>query len=237
MPDRLEEIVRALDWPGLTQSLWERGYALTPPLLEGEQCRELIALYNTWPRFRSHIVMARYRFGQGDYKYFDYPLPPLVETLREASYPPLAAVANQWSEATGSAERYPARHADFIARCRKVGQVRATPLLLHYEAGDYNGLHQDLYGEVAFPLQMACFLSRPGEDYEGGEFVLVEQQPRAQSKPEVLVPRQGEAVIFTTRYRPVKGARGYYRTNLKHGVSRVRLGTRYTLGIIYHDAE
>jgi len=181
--------------------------------------------------------MSRYRFGSGDYKYFNYPLPVLVEELREYSYPYLVPVANEWNRALGMVESFPTEHAEFLATCQKQGQNRATPLLLHYQKDDFNCLHQDLYGDVAFPLQMACFLSRPEVDYHGGEFVLVEQQPRAQSKPEVVCPRQGEAVIFATRYRPVKGSRGYYRTNLRHGVSRVTAGVRFTLGVIYHDAE
>jgi len=194
-------------------------------------------MYGCAERFRSHIIMARYRFGRGDYKYFNYPLPETIQQLREATYPHLASVANEWNEALGLPERFPDQHPAFLAQCKKKHQTRPTPLLLHYEAGDFNCLHQDIYGAIAFPLQMTCFLSEPGADYEGGEFVLVEQQPRAQSKPEVIVPSQGECVIFTTRYRPVKGSRGYYRTNIRHGVSRVRRGTRYTLGVIFHDAE
>lgn len=181
--------------------------------------------------------MSRYRFGRGDYKYFQYPLPPLVQELRESSYPQLACLANEWNEALEIPETFPLEHARFLSLCKQHGQTKATPLLLHYETGDFNCLHQDIYGETAFPLQMTCFLSQPEEDYEGGEFVLVEQQPRAQSKPEVIQPEKGQIVIFTTRYRPVKGSRGYYRTNLRHGVSRVRRGVRFTLGIIYHDGR
>ena len=236
MTGTLRARIEGCDWESAYKSLWERGYAQLPALLTGAECGDLVALYDT-ARFRSHIVMERYRFGRGNYKYFDYPLPALVAELRERTYARLSGLANQWNEAGGEAGRFPPSHAEFLAQCHRASQVRATPLLLHYREGDFNCLHQDLYGKVAFPLQMTCFLSAPGRDYAGGEFVLVEQQPRAQSKPEVLVPAQGEAVIFTTRYRPVKGARGYYRTNLKHGVSRVRSGVRYTLGIIYHDAE
>jgi len=231
--DRLAEF----DWPALRESLWQNGYALTPAVLTSQECDALVRMYPDGQAFRSHIIMSRYRFGRGDYKYFEYPLPTLVQELRKHSYPYLVPLANEWNEALGARELFPERHSEFLALCKEQGQARATPLLLHYGEGDFNCLHQDLYGAVAFPLQMACFLSRPGIDYEGGEFVLVEQQPRAQSKVEVLSPKQGEAVIFTTRYRPVKGNRGYYRTNLRHGVSRVRRGVRFTLGVIYHDAQ
>jgi len=231
--DRLAQ----LDWNTIRACLWEVGYALTPPFLTPRECAELIGFYPSNTAFRSHIIMARYRFGRGDYKYFQYPLPPLVQQLREHSYAYLAPIANEWNGLLGAREVFPATHADLLVICRKKGQNRATPLLLHYDAGDFNCLHQDLYGEVAFPLQLTCFLNRPGRDYEGGEFVLVEQQPRAQSKPEVILPEQGQMVIFATRSRPVKGTRGYYRVNLRHGVSRIRSGTRFTLGVIYHDAE
>jgi hypothetical protein len=184
--------------------------------------------------------MERYRFGIGDYKYFDNPLPQTVASLRTLAYPHLAAIANRWAEELGdrSAQtRYPLEHAEFLKLCYKAGQEKPTPLMLHYEAGGYNCLHQDLYGDVSFPLQMVILLGQAGLDWEGGEFILVEQQPRAQSKAEVVRANQGQAIIFTTRYRPVKGARGYYRVNLRHGVSRVHRGTRYTLGIIFHDAK
>jgi uncharacterized protein len=181
--------------------------------------------------------MARYRFGSGDYKYFDYPLPAIVQELREHSYSHLAPLANEWNQALGVAERFPQEHSRFLALCRRQGQTRATPLLLHYESGDFNCLHRDLYGAIAFPLQLTCFLSQPGRDYEGGEFVLVEQQLRAQSKAEVILPSQGEMVILATQYHPMKGKRGLYRASLRHGVSRVRRGVRFTLGVIYHDAE
>jgi hypothetical protein len=226
-----------LNWPAVLDSLSQQGFALTPPVLSPEECGELTAMYADEQFFRSHIVMSRYRFGKGDYKYFAYPLPPMIQALREYGYPPLASLANEWSEALGTGVSYPLELAPFLAQCKQRGQTRPTPLLLHYEAGDYNCLHQDLYGELAFPFQMACFLSRPGVDYSGGEFVMVEQQPRAQSRAHVITPDQGQMVIFTTRYRPVKGNRGYYRVNLRHGVSQVRSGVRYTLGIIFHDAE
>ena len=233
----ISDRLAALDWPALQQSLWARGHALTAALLTPEECQELISLYTDDSNFRSHIIMARYRFGQGDYKYFRYPLPAIVQQMREHSYPYLAPVANEWSKVLGLRDHFPRDHSAFLARCKKNGQTRATPLLLHYETGDFNCLHQDVYGDIAFPLQLTCFLSRAGTDYQGGEFVLVEQQPRAQSKAEVIQPEQGQALIFTTRYRPVQGSRGYYRTNLKHGVSRVKEGIRFTLGVIYHDSR
>ena len=233
----LETRLAKLDWPALRASLQNYGFALTQPLLTKEECSELVGMYDVEELFRSHIVMARYRFGRGDYKYFNYPLPKIVQELREHSYPHLVPLADEWGEHLGLREPFPATHAEFLAICKKKDQTRATPLLLHYEAGDFNCLHQDLYGEVAFPLQMTCFLSQPGSDYEGGEFVLMEQQPRAQSKAEVVAGGQGQILIFATRYRPVKGSRGYYRVNLRHGVSRVKRGTRFTLGVIYHDSQ
>ncbi|HMD07891.1 MAG TPA: 2OG-Fe(II) oxygenase [Candidatus Acidoferrum sp.] len=231
-------IVDALDWAAAEESLSARGYAVTSPLLAAKECAELVALYNDEKRFRSHILMERYRFGIGDYKYFDNPLPPVVASLRTAAYPHLAKIANRWADELGERRAvYPLVHAEFLKICHKAGQKKPTPLMLHYEAGGYNCVHQDLYGEVSFPLQMVFLLGQEGRDWEGGEFILVEQQPRAQSKPEVVRGNQGEAIIFTTRFRPVKGTRGYYRVNLRHGVSRVHRGTRYTLGIIFHDAK
>lgn len=230
--------VDALDWAAAEESLCTRGYAVTAPLLTAEECAELVALYKDEKRFRSHIVMERFRFGVGDYKYFENPLPQVVASLRTAAYPHLAKVANRWAEAFGEfGAKYPPEHAAFLKECHKAGQNKPTPLMLHYEAGGYNCLHQDLYGDVSFPLQMVLLLGQAGRDWEGGEFILVEQQPRAQSKAEVVHGNQGQAILFTTRYRPVKGARGYYRVNLRHGVSRVHRGTRYTLGIIFHDAK
>jgi len=234
---RISDRLADIDWAALYSSLWEQGYALGPAILSADECASLVNLYSSESPFRSHIIMARYRFGRGDYKYFNYPLPQIVQEIREHSYPHLASLANEWNKVLGVSEVFPEKHSAFLSLCKKHGQARATPLLLHYEAGDFNCLHQDLYGAVAFPLQLTCFLSHPGMDYDGGEFVLVEQQPRAQSKPEVITPAQGQIVIFATRYRPVKGTRGYYRTSLRHGVSKVRRGTRFTLGIIYHDAE
>ena len=229
--------VQRLDWEKLESGLGENGYAHTEAVLSPQECRQLIELYPDDRRFRSHIDMARFRFGLGDYKYFADPLPATIQELRRNFYPPLAAVANRWMENLGSREHFPDGLDDFLKVCHRHGQKRPTPLLLRYTAGGYNCLHQDIYGEVAFPLQVAFFLSQPGNDYEGGEFLLMEQRPRAQSRGEVVTPRQGEAVIFTTRYRPVRGSRGYYRVNIRHGVSRVKSGERYTLGIIFHDAK
>jgi hypothetical protein len=229
--------INTLDWSAAAESLSERGYAVTAPILAPEECASIVALYPDDSRFRSHVVMERHRFGAGDYKYFSNPLPEIVADLRAAAYPHLASVANAWAKAFGEPRApYPPDHAAFLKTCHKAGQTRPTPLVLHYEAGGYNCLHQDLYGEIAFPLQMVFLLGQRERDWSGGEFILVEQQPRAQSKAEALTADQGQAIIFTTRYRPVKGARGYYRVNLRHGVSRVHRGTRYTLGIIFHDA-
>jgi uncharacterized protein len=233
----LSKRLSELNWSKISSALMENGYALLPPVMPAKDCKELATVYADENKFRSHIIMSRYRFGRGDYKYFKYPLPPIVQEIREATYEYLAPVANEWHKLMSLESRFPARHHQFLKLCHEQGQSRATPLLLHYEAGDFNCLHQDIYGNVAFPLQATCFLSQPGMDYEGGEFVLVEQQPRAQSKPTVIVANQGELLIFATRYRPVKGSRGYYRTNLKHGVSQLKRGVRFTLGIIYHDSQ
>lgn len=234
----IAERIDALDWTRAEDSLSQRGYAVTAPVLSPDECASLSALDGDESHFRSHIVMERYRFGLGDYKYFGNPLPEIVSSLRTGAYPHLAKVANQWAEALGGkSPRFPADHAAFRKTCHKAGQTKPTPLLLHYESGGYNCLHQDIYGEVAFPLQMVFLLGQQDRDWEGGEFLLVEQQPRAQSKAEVVHADQGQAIIFTTRYRPVRGTRGFYRVNMKHGVSRVHRGTRYTLGIIFHDAK
>jgi len=233
----INERLLALDWRAIEASLWESGYARTGPLLAPAECAELIALYADDSRFRSRVDMARYRFGVGEYKYFAHPLPPLVQALREGAYPPLAAIANRWEAALGSTTRHPPDLASLLARCRRRGQDKPTPLLLRYEAGGYNCLHQDLYGEVVFPLQLTGFLSRRGADYTGGDFLLVEQRPRAQSRGEAIATEQGEIVIFTTRWRPVQGARGYHRAAMRHGVSRILTGSRYTLGVIFHDAK
>jgi hypothetical protein len=232
------ERLAALPWADLERSLWDTGLAVTDkPVLTDLECEALSRLYASAARFRSRIDMARFRFGIGEYQYFAYPLPDLVADLRTHAYPHLVRVANGWAEALGADERYPSTHDALLARCRDAGQTRPTPLLLRYEAGGYNCLHQDLYGEVVFPLQMLVSLSAPRVDYRGGEFLLVEQRPRAQSVATVAAGPQGAAAFFTTRHRPVRGARGYYRANVRHGVSRVLEGTRYTLGVIFHDAK
>jgi uncharacterized protein len=238
MSSHILKRINAFDWSKAEESLSARGYAVTDQILSPEECASIITLYNEPTRFRSHVIMERHRFGVGDYKYFAHPLPDTIANLRTAAYPRLAKVANQWAEALGDGnQRYPLDHATYLKICQKAGQTKPTPLMLHYETGGYNCLHQDLYGEIAFPLQMVFLLGQQGREWEGGEFLLVEQQPRAQSKAEVVAANQGQAIIFTTRYRPVKGSRGYYRVNLRHGVSRVHRGTRYTLGIIFHDAK
>ena len=225
-----------LDWAPMAQALDASGSAVLPRLLSPGECAALARLYESDEPFRSRVVMARHGFGRGEYKYFDYPLPEPVASLRTALYPSLAPIANRWSEALGEGVQYPDAHEDFLARCHAAGHRRPTPLLLRYEAGDYNCLHQDVYGEHVFPLQVAILLSEPGRDFEGGEFVMTEQRPRMQSRAEVVPLRQGDGVVFTVRSRPVRGTRGVYRVNLRHGVSRVRSGSRYVVGIIFHDA-
>jgi hypothetical protein len=237
MDTAIAQRLASLDWSAIRELLWEVGYAMTPALLAPSECANLVNLYPSEEAFRSHIIMSRYRFGRGDYKYFDYPLPAIVQHLREHSYPHLVALANEWNQALGLSDVFPERHSSFLDTCAKNGQTRATPLLLHYETGDFNCLHQDVYGAVAFPLQLTCFLSQPGVDYEGGEFVIVEQQPRAQSKAEVITAQRGQLLIFATRYRPTKGSHGFYRVRLRHGVSRLKSGVRFTLGVIFHDAQ
>jgi uncharacterized protein len=229
--------VQGIDWARVGADLDEHGCATVGPLVAPQQCRSLSALYAEDARFRSRIVMARHGFGRGEYKYFAYPLPPLIEALRSGLYPPLAAIANRWNEQMGIDVHYPARHPEFLDRCHRAGQTKPTPLLLQYAAGDYNCLHQDLYGEHVFPLQVAILLSEPGGDFTGGEFVLTEQRPRMQSRAEVVPLRQGEAVVFPVHHRPVRGTRGVYRVNMRHGVSRLRSGCRHTLGVIFHDAQ
>jgi hypothetical protein len=233
----VQERLAHLDWEAIEPSLWGSGYAKTPPLLTSDECAELIRLYPEDSRFRSRVDMARYRFGLGEYKYFADPLPAAVASLRVHTYAYLAPIANRWMEALGARERYPPDLGSFLTRCARHGQAKPTPLLLRYEKGGYNCLHQDIYGDVVFPIQLTCLLSRRGVDYEGGEFLLIEQRPRAQSRGEVVVLEQGEAVIFATRHRPVAGTRGYYRANLRHGVSRVTWGERFSLGVIFHNAK
>ena len=237
MTNSLKARVATLDWARIGRDLDEHGYALTGTLLEPSECAALIALYPDRDRFRSRVDMTRLRYGVGEYKYFARPLPPEVLELRTALYKPLAPIANRWAKLIGGIDEYPPALAAFLKTCAEHGQERPTPLLLRYEAGGYNCLHQDLYGDVAFPLQFTCVLSRRGKDFEGGEFLLVEQRPRAQSRGEAISMDQGEAIIFTNRYRPVAGSRGHYRVNVRHGVSTLRSGYRYSLGIIFHDAR
>lgn len=233
---RIHQLDRGLDWPRISQDLDDQGNALLASILSGEECQALAELYANDSYFRSRVVMARHGFGRGEYKYFRYPLPELIEGLRSILYPHLAQIANRWNTDMGIAVRYPERHAEFLQRCHDAGQLRPTPLLLQYGEGDYNCLHQDLYGEHVFPIQVAILLSEPGRDFTGGEFVLTEQRPRMQSRPEVVPLGQGDAVAFAVHHRPVRGTRGAYRVNLRHGVSRLRSGHRHTLGIIFHDA-
>jgi hypothetical protein len=228
--------VAAIDWMAATADLDAQGWAVLPKLLSIDECAATAGLYGAGEGFRSQVVMARHGFGRGEYRYFAYPLPPLVEDLRRTLYPRLAPIANHWHERMGLAARFPSEHAAFIERCRAAGQVRPTPLLLQYGAGDYNCLHQDLYGEHVFPLQVAVLLSRPGEDFEGGELVLTEQRPRMQSRVAVVPLSQGDAVVFAVNSRPVRGSKGDYRVTMRHGVSTLRSGRRHTLGIIFHDA-
>jgi len=225
-----------LDWTRIAAELDAQGWALTGPILTPADCAALAALYPGDAGFRSRVVMARHGFGQGEYKYFAYPLPAPVQRLRQGLYGPLAEIANRWAERLGEARRFPAALDDMLARCHAAGQVRPTPLMLTYGPGDYNCLHQDLYGEHVFPLQAAFLLDQPGRDFEGGEFVLVEQRPRQQSRPQVVPLAQGEGVIFAVRERPADGARGVHRRVLRHGVSTIRSGRRRTLGVIFHDA-
>ena len=229
--------VEGSDWTAAARDLDAYGCAIVPRVLTADECAALAGSYDTESAFRSSVVMARHGFGRGEYKYFAYPLPEIVASLRAALYPPLADVANRWNEQTGIDQRFPAGHAAYLKRCHAAGQAKPTPLLLQYGAGDYNCLHQDVYGELVFPLQIAFLLSRPGEDFAGGEFVLAEQRPRMQSRAEVVPLRQGEGVIFPVHHRPVQGTRGVYRVNMRHGVSRLRGGKRHTLGIIFHDRK
>jgi len=229
--------VDRIDWNEAESELDAQGCAVLKGLLSADECRALAALYPDDAHFRSRIVMGRHGFGRGEYKYFSYPLPDLIAQLRPALYTKLCGIANRWNEAMGIGVRYPERHEAFLKRCHDAGQSRPTPLLLQYEADDYNCLHQDLYGEHVFPLQVATLLSEPGRDFEGGEFVLIEQRPRMQSRAEVVALTQGDAVAFAVHHRPVQGTRGSYRVNLRHGVSRLRAGRRHTVGIIFHDAK
>ena len=232
----VEQRLRDYDWPQLESDLDAHGWAHLPRLLTPDDCVAIAGLYGEASRFRSRIVMARHGFGRGEYQYFSYPLPEPIATLRGALYGRLAGLANRWHEAMAIAARFPAAHADFIARCHEAGQTRPTPLILRYEAGGWNALHQDLYGELVFPLQVVVGLDRPGVDYTGGEFVVVEQRPRSQSRATALTVEQGHGFVFTTRDRPVRSSRGWSTNPMRHGASLVRSGRRHTLGIIFHDA-
>jgi hypothetical protein len=226
-----------IDWISAAEALDAQGWAMLPGLLAPAACSEIAALYDDSPRFRSQVIMARHGFGRGEYRYFAYPLPERVQALRTRLYPPLAAIANRWHARMGLERHFPAAHTDWLAECHAAGQARPTPLLLRYGPGDYNCLHQDLYGAHVFPLQIAVLLSAPGRDFEGGEFVLTEQRPRMQSRAAVVPLAQGDAVVFAVNQRPAKGSRGDYRVTMRHGVSEIRSGSRHTLGIIFHDAQ
>ena len=229
--------IEALDWQEIGQNLDEQGYAALAGVLTPQECKALASLYPNEDGFRSRVVMGRHGFGRGEYKYFSYPLPDIIEEMRTELYSRLAPLANKWNESMKIDVRYPAKHAQFIKRCHDAGQKRPTPLLLQYGPGDFNCLHQDLYGEHVFPIQVTFLLSEPGKDFTGGEFVLTEQRPRMQSRPEVVPLRQGDAVAFAVHHRPVQGRRGVYRVNMRHGVSRLRCGQRHTMGIVFHDAN
>lgn len=236
-PASVADRVGAFAWQGLASELDAYGCALLGGLLAAQECRALAALYDEESRFRSRVVMSRHGFGRGEYKYFTYPLPPLIAELRTTLYSHLAPIANAWNAQMRVATRYPDAHAGFLARCHEAGQTRPTPLLLRYEPGDYNCLHQDLYGEHVFPLQVTILLSQPGRDFSGAEFVMTEQRPRMQSRVQVVPLQQGDAVIFAVHQRPVQGRRGSYRVNHRHGVSVLRAGRRYSAGVIFHDAK
>ena len=231
-----ENRVAALDWDRLATDLDSQGFALLQCFLDAAECAEIISLYDRSAMFRKRVVMERHAYGRGEYQYFAYPLPDLVAGLRAALYPRLSPIANRWNEAMGFDIRFPEDHEHFLKRCHEAGQIKPTPLILRYGAGDYNRLHQDLYGEHVFPLQATVLLSKPGDDFTGGEFVLTEQRPRIQSRAEVVPLERGDAVIFPVRHRPMRGPRGFHRAALRHGVSTVRSGSRHTLGIIFHDA-
>jgi hypothetical protein len=232
----MQQRIDLLNWEKITEDINEMGYACAPKVLTGEESNELISQYNNEALYRKTINMERYRFGMGEYKYYQYPLPGHIQQLRENIYPKLAPIANNWMKALNIDRHFPESLAKMLELCHEQNQVRPTPLILQYGKGGYNTLHQDLYGEVYFPMQVVLFLNEPDEDYQGGEFVMIEQRPRAQSKAIVLKPRKGDMLIFTTNFRPVKGSKGYYRVNMKHGISELTEGRRYTIGIIFHDA-
>jgi uncharacterized protein len=232
----MEQRIEQLDWNKISGQLNDHGYALVNNLLSDEECDYLAKGYDHKELYRKTINMERYRFGLGEYKYFNYPLPGIIEQIRQSVYPRLAPVANNWMKVLNIEKQFPLSHVELIGECHTHQQIRPTPLILRYDKGGYNTLHQDLYGDIYFPVQLVLFMDEPGKDYEGGEFVLIEQRPRAQSRAIVLKPRKGDMLIFTTNFRPVKGTKGYYRVNMKHGVSEVISGRRHTLGIIFHDA-
>jgi hypothetical protein len=232
----LQTRISAIEWPAVSATLDVQGWVVLQGLLSPEECGRIAALYDGGSGFRSRVVMARHGFGRGEYRYFSYPLPSLVQQLRASAYSHLAPIANHWFERMGQTVRFPADHAAFLERCHAGGQARPTPLLLQYGPGDYNCLHQDLYGEHVFPLQMAILLSQPGEDFDGGEFVLTEQRPRMQTRAAVVPLWRGDAVVFAVNSRPAAGTRGDYQVKLRHGVSALRSGRRHTLGVIFHDA-
>jgi len=225
-----------MDWSTIYNALNEKGFYMLRDVLSAAECQHLSGMYEDNYLYRSTINMQRYRFGKGEYKYFNYPLPPTIQSLREILYSPLASLANEWMDKLGTKITFPSQHQELVEQCKTKEQRRPTPLMLRYEPGGFNTLHQDLYGEIYFPFQVVFVLTQQGKDHEGGEFVLTEQIPRAQSKAEVLQPNQGDALIFTTNFRPIKGSRGYYRAKMKHGVSEIKSGVRYSLGIIFHDA-
>jgi uncharacterized protein len=229
--------IESLNWSQIANELNDQGSSVLKSVLTAEECVRLAKLYPNEDGFRSRIVMGRHGFGRGEYKYFSYPLPGIIQGMRTALYRELAPIANHWNKSMAIEAQYPKEHSEFIQRCHDAGQLKPTPLLLQYGAGDYNCLHQDLYGEHVFPIQVAFLLSEPGRDFQGGEFVLTEQRPRMQSRPEVVPLRQGDAVAFAVHHRPVQGTRGTYRVNLRHGVSRLRSGHRHTVGVIFHDAS
>jgi hypothetical protein len=233
---KITQIINQLNWAGITEGMHQNGYAQVSKVLTAAECSELIDLYTNEILYRKTITMERYRFGLGEYKYYKYPLPATIQQLREGIFPYLAPIANSWMQVLSMEQQFPAELDELLELCHASGQIRPTPLILKYGTGGYNTLHQDLYGDVYFPMQAVLFLNEPDEDYTGGEFVLIEQRPRAQSKAIVLKPRKGDMLLFTTNFRPVKGSKGYYRVNIKHGVSELISGKRHTLGIIFHDA-
>ena len=232
----IKQKIAAIDWQKLTEDMHERGYALVPNLLSDDECRYLLKNYDNPGAYRKTVVMERYRFGLGEYKYFNYPLPELIQTIRENGYPHIAPIANTWMKVLNTDKKFPGTFVELQMLCHENNQTRPTVLILKYGKGGHNTLHQDLYGDVFFPMQLVLFLNEPDKDFTGGEFVLIQQAPRAQSKAIVLKPRQGDMLLFTTNFRPVKGSKGYYRVNMKHGVSELHSGERHTLGIIFHDS-